>query len=332
MLLTCITTVYNDGALLRNSVRSALAQSMTDFELLVVDDGSGPETLAILEELTDPRIRVIRQSNDGVSAARNRGIEQAKGDYVCFLDADDSRPNWAFAAAARAIATHAPDVILSPGVLQEVRGEVKPFYDQPIFDQLAELLPDGHITAGDAEFGRIQALAQRTEPQSANKFISREFLTRTGLGFPNGHFFEDIYFHTGALALARSLAVLDTPTFCYLRHYRRPQITATNTDLRLGSIAVARLTLDSFAQHPDFADPLRRGAILVSLTRLLAWCLSEIRLDQRDDYRTGMGALLALIDPAWLELDWLEDDSIAAPKELGDVTQARSFLREMRSL
>ena len=328
MLLTCITTVFNEGPLLLTSVRSILGQSMGDFELLLVDDGSGPETLAVLQALDDPRIRVIRQANDGLSSARNRALEQAKGDYISFLDADDSRPNWAFAAVAKVIADHSPDLILTPGVLQELRGEVKPFYDQPVFDQIAQALPMGLLTQDTDP--ALRALAQRIEPQSANKFLSRDFLRRTRLGFPNGHFFEDIFFHTGAVTLAKTIAFLDSPSFCYFRRYLRPQITATNGELRLDAVAVARLTLDSFAKRPEFADPLHRGAVLVSVLRILAWSAHEIGHAQRPAFRLAAQAMLRLIDKGWQDLPWLKDPTLA-PSELGDVTAARRFLAALEA-
>ena len=321
MLLTCITTVFNEGPLLMTSVRSILGQTMGDFELLLVDDGSGPETRVVLAELKDPRIRVIAQANDGLSSARNRALEQAKGDYVCFLDADDSRPNWAFAAVAQVIAEDAPDLILTPGMLQEVRGDVKPFYDQAVFDQIDRPL----IRRGTPDFDRLRPLAQRIEPQSANKFLSRAFLARARLGFPNGHFYEDIFFHTGAIAMADSIAFLDTPSFCYFRRYLRPQITATNGELRLDSIAVARLTFDSFASRPEFADPVHRGAVLVSVLRILAWCAGEIGHAQRPAFRLATRAMLRLIDPGWQALPWLQSDD-PAPAVLGDVSAVRTFL------
>lgn len=327
VLISCITTVFNEGPLLLTSVNSILAQSLGDFELLIVDDGSGPETKAILAGLGDPRIRVITQANDGLSSARNRALEQARGDYICFLDADDSRPSWAFASMARVIEAHRPDLILSPGVLQELRGEVKPFYDQPVFDALP---PDTVLHRGTPEFDSLRPLAQRIEPQSANKVLSRDFLRRTRLGFPNGHFFEDIYFHTGALALADSIAFLDQPTFCYFRRYLRPQITATTGEMRFDVIAVARLTLDMFAQRPESADPAYRGAVLVSVLRLLAWCATEIAHPQRPAFRLASRALLALVDPAWRALDWLKDPA-RAPETLGDIAPILAFLATLEA-
>lgn len=76
----CVTTVHNEGPALLASVGSVCNQSFGDFEYIIVDDGSGPETRAALEGLDDPRITVIFQSNDGLSGARNKALEQARGD------------------------------------------------------------------------------------------------------------------------------------------------------------------------------------------------------------------------------------------------------------
>lgn len=302
MLLTCITTTFNEGPLLMTSVRSILGQTMGDFELLIVDDGSGPETVQILQGLDDPRIRVIRQANDGLSSARNRALGLARGDYVTFLDADDSRPNWAFAAIASAIAAHRPDLILCPGALQEVRGEFKTFYDQKIFDRIEHLLPLGITRRGSAGYDAIRALAHRIEPQSANKVLSRDFLRRTGLCFPNGHFFEDIFFHTGAVAMADSIAFLDAPAFCYFRRHARSQITSTNGELRLDSVAVTRLTLDSFSRRAEFEDPELATSVLMACLKILSWCESEIGHPQRPAFRLAVRAMLRLVDPRWYAL------------------------------
>ena len=72
--ITCITTTYNEGELLLTAVESVLNQSFADFEYLIIDDGSSEETLEILGRLSDPRLRVIRLANAGLSAARNAGI------------------------------------------------------------------------------------------------------------------------------------------------------------------------------------------------------------------------------------------------------------------
>lgn len=90
-LLTIVIPVYNAENYLKPCLDSVAAQEFTDYELVLVDDGSADGSGRICDEyaVRDPRIRVIHQSNGGQAAARNRGIDAAVGDYVGFCDNDD---------------------------------------------------------------------------------------------------------------------------------------------------------------------------------------------------------------------------------------------------
>lgn len=83
---------YNAAEFIEPAIQSVLAQTLNDWELIIVDDGSTDRTAAILSKLSDPRIKVLRQSNAGVGAARNAGLDAAVGEFVTFLDADDKLP------------------------------------------------------------------------------------------------------------------------------------------------------------------------------------------------------------------------------------------------
>ena len=87
--ISVIIPVYNTGILLRETVNSVLEQSYSDFELILVDDGSNSETQQILSSFNDERITVIHQENRGVACARNVGIAAAQCDYIALLDHDD---------------------------------------------------------------------------------------------------------------------------------------------------------------------------------------------------------------------------------------------------
>lgn len=90
-LISIIIPVYNAASCIGRCIESLLAQSMTDFEIIAVDDGSQDRSLAILEKYAkcDGRIRVLSPGHGGVSAARNHGIDAASGRWLTFVDADD---------------------------------------------------------------------------------------------------------------------------------------------------------------------------------------------------------------------------------------------------
>lgn len=90
-LVSVITPAYNVERWIREAVSSALGQSIGDLEVLVVDDGSRDRTAALVEELaaSDPRVRLLRTRNRGVSAARNAALAVASGEFLALLDGDD---------------------------------------------------------------------------------------------------------------------------------------------------------------------------------------------------------------------------------------------------
>ena len=91
-MISIVVPIYNAEPYLLECLESLMIQSYEDFEVLMVDDGSKDNSLAICREWAakDERFRVFSQANAGVSVARNRALEEAKGDYVCFVDADDA--------------------------------------------------------------------------------------------------------------------------------------------------------------------------------------------------------------------------------------------------
>ena len=136
--VSVIIPCYNHGEFLDETVDSVLAQSFTDFEIIVVDDGStDPETVRLLKGYQRPKTTVLHTANGGVSAARNTGIERARGGYILPLDADD-RIAPTYMEKGVAILDARPDV----GVVycdEEMFGEREGKWDLPEYDPVAEL-------------------------------------------------------------------------------------------------------------------------------------------------------------------------------------------------
>ena len=103
--VSVIIPTYNRAEYVTHAIDSVLAQTYTDYEIIVVDDGSADNTKDVLLPYMD-RIRYIYQENAGLSAARNTGIKAAKGDWIAFLDSDDEWLPGKLAVQMRAVERH----------------------------------------------------------------------------------------------------------------------------------------------------------------------------------------------------------------------------------
>jgi GT2 family glycosyltransferase len=101
VMVSVIVPLFNKAAFVRRALESIARQTYTDFELIVVDDGSSDDGPAIVESFPDSRLRLLRQANAGPGAARNAGVAVARGELIAFLDADDE---WLPAYLARSVA------------------------------------------------------------------------------------------------------------------------------------------------------------------------------------------------------------------------------------
>ena len=297
--LSCIVTAFTEGELARTAIESILNQSFQDFELLIVDDGADECTRRIIHNYNDPRIVHIRQANDGLSSARNRALEIAAGDYICFLDADDSRPVWAFETMLRTARETEADVVLTTGLLSELRNEIYPFYDHDIIKNIVDQT-GGIIDASTPDFISILPYLMMLEPQSANKLIRRGFLQSQNLRFPAGLFFEDIVFHIGMILSLNRVALTTVPCFTYFRRYARPQITSTRGTTRFDAIASSGKALQLLERSTYFHDPLVRLSAITSISKILKWCEESISHNLKWEFRQASLAMIAELDAKFL--------------------------------
>lgn len=89
MMISIIIPLYNKADSIKDTIKSIQRQTYSNYEIIVVDDGSTDNSYNVVSKIKEPRLRIVRQLNQGVSAARNRGVKEANADFVAFLDADD---------------------------------------------------------------------------------------------------------------------------------------------------------------------------------------------------------------------------------------------------
>ncbi|MEU4426710.1 glycosyltransferase, partial [Actinoplanes sp. NPDC024001] len=254
-LVSVIVPVYNVEAFLRDCLDSLRAQTYADLQVIMVDDGSTDGSVAIAEEFVaaDPRFRLIRQANAGLSAARNAGMPAATGEFLAFVDSDDLLAAHAYELLVGALADGAD--FATGGVLRlNSRGTHKgsPHKHAIIKTDLA-----AHVSRMDS------LLADRT---IWNKLFRRDFYDRHGFEFPVGRLFEDAPVTVPAHALASRVAVVAEPIYFWRqREGAVLSITQTGKDLRnivdrFHSIDLAAQTLAAAGQ-----DELRRRFLELSI-------------------------------------------------------------------
>lgn len=211
--ISVIVPVYQAENCIQDCVQSVLHQTFSDWELLLIDDGSRDRSPALCDEFAagDSRVRVFHKPNGGVSSARNLGLKEARGAYIAFLDADDQfEPKaletlFTLREAAGADSAGCAHRNLTPG------GEA----------QTELLLPAGVYT-GEAIREKIvyPLLGDRLVPPIFNGFIwrflfSAEILRREEITF-EGAYLEDELFLMEYFCHAEKLAVTEEPLYRYL--------------------------------------------------------------------------------------------------------------------
>lgn len=198
-LLSIVVPVYGVEKYVRGAIRSLLDQDYKPIEIIVVDDESPDGSVRIVNSIRwrNPAVRVIRQKNAGLGAARNTGARHARGEYLMFFDSDDKVTPWAFSSAIESLERSGSDFAVAP------------------YDRLSgtEVRPAGHWIYDAHERDRSGiTLAEHPDilvnMTAWSKVYRRSFWETNSFAFPTGVLYEDQAVSTRAYATAKKFDVL----------------------------------------------------------------------------------------------------------------------------
>ena len=238
--ISVIIPVYNGEKTIKETIKSVLNQTFTDFELIVVDDGSQDSTLEVLDSIKDSRLKVLSFPNLGVSASRNRGLERATGEFISFLDADDL---WT------------PDKLEAQlKALQEnPQADVAYSWSDWIDESGQFLRAGGHITVNGNAYEKL--LVRDFVESGSNPLIRRQALDEVG-GFDQSVTPAEDWDMWLRLAARYQFVTVPYPQILYRIS---PNSASFNVwKMEAGSLKVIER---NFAQAPESLQPLKRQTL-----------------------------------------------------------------------
>ncbi len=184
MKLSIIVPIYNVEQYLHKCIDSILAQTFTDFELILVDDGSTDRCPQICDEYAkkDSRIKVIHKENGGLSDARNAGIDIAQGDYLGFVDSDDYIHEQMYEKLYELATKHSAEIACCS--IQDIYRDGKFGAKNPRAGEIIEISPSYIIE-------NFNTASQLTLLSSCNKIFDKRLFQ--DIRYPKGKIYEDAY-------------------------------------------------------------------------------------------------------------------------------------------
>lgn len=264
--VSVIIPVFNAETYLRECLDSLLSQSLTDFEVLCVDDGSTDGSMSILSEYSraDSRLSVIEQHNAGAGAARNTGMAVARGEYLSFLDADDFfEPTMLEDAYHRCVADAADVGLYRARYYDTATGQYRAAEGLLRFDMLPDRVPFSRADIPDE-------ILYFASPAPWNKMFRRGFVVDCGLQFQDLKRANDFLFTRLALVRAERITVIDKVLVNY-RVGAESNLQATNHETPLEfykSLVALRDELVKLGIYDEVERSFINGALSNSLYNL----------------------------------------------------------------
>ena len=274
MKFSVVVPLYNKAPLIAATLASALVDRERVLEIVVVDDGSTDGSAAVVEGLGDPLVRLIRQPNGGVSSARNRGIVEARGEWLVFLDADDL---WTpgYLGRLEELALAYPDcAMLATGYMTDDEGEAA--HRHMLNHPEAE-----HLFASGTHQRIDDYLAANAGGQiccTISTAVRRDFVMAHGLRFPEGEQLgEDLDFFI-QVAERTTLAFSPEPLAIYVQSNQVSRLSNGRAPLYVPAFLTR---LEARLKAGDFPEQRRDSATRYLLTKFETLVIAAIHDGRR---------------------------------------------------
>ncbi|MBQ2831201.1 glycosyltransferase family 2 protein [Methanobrevibacter sp.] len=240
MKVSVILPVFNGEKFIAKAIESVLSQSLSDFELIVVNDGSTDATSDIINGFSDSRIKVINQSNQGPGASRNNALKVVSGEYVMFLDSDD----WYCPDALRIAYNQANENDTDISIFQIIKyyqGKYSKndWFSLSNFPKEFENRVFNPHECRDFLFDISVSVPQ--------KIFKREFLAEINAGFPEGIYFEDMPFFFYTFLNAKRVSIIKE--YLYVRRKHHGSITESVDSKFLDTVRAGQILMDIFIEN-----------------------------------------------------------------------------------
>ena len=247
-LVSVIIPVYNVAPYLRESLDSVIKQNYADLEIIIVDDGSTDSSGLICDEYTiDCRVKVVHQSNGGVSLARNIGLDIFRGDYVTFLDPDDVFMPDMIRKMVDNLELKSADAVICGYDLFWTEGHIN--FDAPTRKTGIRYIQNS-ISGKDA---LNDLLLCRLNVNVWNKLYKRSVWD--GVRFPEGHVYEDYWAMFQIFERCRNIITIPDVLVCHRK--RKGSITDTNSIQNIKDRFLAHRKVEEYvvSHTPTFFSP-----------------------------------------------------------------------------
>lgn len=240
MLVSVIIPVYNSESYLHRCVDSLLTQSYTDFELILVDDGSRDSSSDICDEYArkDSRVKVFHKENAGVSSARNLGLDNATGEFVVFVDSDDWVDIHFLEYLYTAVHKEKFDIAVC---------EIINYYGHKI-----KISNNSLIEKGKCAYIKHQIIAGFTSV--CNMMFNREFIEANRLRFEKVRYSEDFIFSIKAICLSKRITYVANHLYYYDRTNEISALHHYPDDMYKDLLYGDALMIDFFKEEGYFDD------------------------------------------------------------------------------